>query len=155
MRQIVLTAIAGTARPRGIRLQAAGRHLLPALRKPVFLAPESVRFSEAVAVVYRDSTGKPVDGALIGISDAGPVRLSLVDAERGINTDDEPSWIAFGLNMSIGKLIVRQGDQDRVLPWSIIDLSRNKTEVDMPTPGRVAARDAFLTLLADTGARAH
>lgn len=151
MQQIVLTALADTARPHGLLLcrQEAGKRLRPGLAKPIFLAPSSIRLTEAVAVVYRDNTKqqKPIDGALIGITANGPVRLKLVDAERGIDTDDDPAWIAFGLNMSIGKLVVRQGETDRVLPWSIIDLSSTRRQVDAPTPARIAARDAFFAML--------
>jgi hypothetical protein len=152
MRHVTLQALPGTAFEHGL-----SRHfpadivhpsLTPDLVKPVFQLPGDLELVEAVAVAYRDISGKSVDGGFFGYSPEGEVvRMALVDAQRGINTDADPAWVAFGLNMSVGKLLVRGDDGVRELPWSIVDFGLHRpTDTERnPTPARLAVRAAFLS----------
>ncbi|QMI49779.1 hypothetical protein [Burkholderia sp. MBR-1] len=151
IREIALPAISATAMEHGLLNQLPPDVCHPSLTskllKPVFRAPDGLFLAEAVAVVYRDASGSPVDGGFFGYTTDGEViRIALVDTERGINTDDDPKWTAFGLTMSLGKLLVQQSDGIRELQWSIVDfgLHQPNNAEHCPTPARMAVRAAFV-----------
>lgn len=150
MRYLVLHAIQGTAIAHGlpgqVPVDVCHPSLTPRHTKPVFRLPGGEDLAEAVAVVYRDADGKPIDGGFFGYLPSGEVvRIALVDAEHGVNTDYDPAWVAFGLTMSLGKLLVQGPSDVYELPWSIVDFGLhqpNRAE-HCPTPARVAVRKAF------------
>jgi len=112
---------------------------------PVFEAPAGTQITEAVAVALRSEAGLPIDGGLFGVSPDGEViKLVLRDRERGIDTDSDPAWTAFGMVMSIGKLLVRAaGERVMEVEWSIADIRADGADVMAPTPARQAVVSAF------------
>lgn len=150
METISLKAIAGTAMAHGLHDQfptdLVHDVFTPTKTAPVFDAPAGVSIAEAVAVVWRDSKGRPVDGGFFGITNRGVCALTLIDTTHDIDTSRDPHWVAFGLTMIVGKLMVRQADGIQELPWSIIDMGEDRHDrgISNPTPARVTVRDAFL-----------
>lgn len=104
------------------------------------------RIGEAVAVTLRDGGGEPVHGGLFHLSPDGVVeKLVLIDSERGIDTDADSAWTAFGLTMTVGKLLVKNDNGTHEMEWSIIDLMASApcADIPAPTPARLAVRDAY------------
>lgn len=150
MRKERLQAMSGTTIEHDLckHLPAEIRHptLTPELTMPVFVLPKGLVLTEAVAITYRDADEKPIDGGLFGVaSDGEVVQIALVDAQHGVDTDEDPAWVAFGLTMSIGKLMVCGDNGTEDLPWSIVDFGHNtfNDSVCLPTPGRVAVHAAY------------
>ncbi|MFC4236122.1 hypothetical protein ACFOY8_12915 [Thalassospira xianhensis] len=128
MKTLELIAFADTAMERDLTEEEAkgvGRSFLtPRLTLPVFKAPKGEAFSKAVAIVYRDDQKNVVHGGLIGMGDEGVFyKLVLIDDTRGINTEADPAWTAFGMNMSLGKLLVQFETGTKEIPWSIAEMS--------------------------------
>lgn len=146
----VLKAVPGTAMSHRLHESlgpdVAHPRLTPSLTKPVFQAPPGLSIDEPVAVAFRDGDRKPVHGGLYGITPDGVVKLVLVDEARGVDTDANPAWTAFGLNMSLGKLLVRTEAGTVDVPWSIVDFGMHEKDADLrnPTEGRLAVRDAYI-----------
>lgn len=161
MRYQILRAMAETAMAHQLTssVPVAGRvsSLTPELTLPVFSLPAGLKLVEAVAVTYRDLNGKPVDGGLFGVTaTAEVVRLALVDTERGVNTDRDPAWVAIGMSMTVGKLMVKGDDAAYELPWSIVDCGERNPRDGMATdsPARRAVREAVLAALPNEVGRA-
>lgn len=126
--------------------------LTPALTMPVFDLPKKLALTEAVAVNFRDASGKTIGGGLFGVTPEGEVvEISLVDSEHDVNTDDDPAHIALGLVMTVGKLMVRGDSGTNELPWSIVDFGVSTMEdpVLRPTAGRLAVHAAYRARLVE------
>lgn len=153
MRKEILHAIPGTTMEHDLtkhypHVRAAA--LTPELTMPVFELPKGLALTEAVAVTYRDASEKPIDGGLFGVTPEGEIiDIALVDREHDVNTDDDPAHIAFGLVMTIGKLMVRGETGTCELPWSIVDFGCNNLDslILRPTPSRLAVHAAFCAKL--------
>lgn len=126
MRHIVLNAIPGTAMAHGLHAlgpEIAHPNLTPGLTKPVFTGEGIDDVAVAVAVVYRNEQSKPAHGGFFGYTGKEVVRLTLRD--KGIDTDENPAWTAFGLLLAPGPLLVKGDGQARKLEWSIVDFGAN------------------------------
>jgi hypothetical protein len=124
-REHALHAIPGTSMAHGLHAQFGAdvchSQLTPACTLPVFYVPDDVELTEAVAVVFRDYSGKPVHGGLYALDRGDVVKLRLVDQDKGVDTGCEPAWTAFGMVISVGALLVKGCGLTQELPWSIID----------------------------------
>lgn len=147
MRKEPLYAIPGTSIEQDLHNPHARTAILtPGLTMPVFALPKGLALTEAIAVTFRDESGKPVDGGLFGITPNGEVvEISLVDQQHDVNTDDDPAHIAMGLLMTIGEFTVRGENSTTELPWSVIDFGINSMDepVPRPTPSRLAVHAAY------------
>lgn len=99
--------------------EIAHPNLTPELTTPVFAREGIDDVTTAVAVVYRNEQGKPAHGGFFGFTGNEVVRLTLRD--KGIGTDENPAWTAFGLLMASGPLLVKGSGHARKLEWSIVD----------------------------------
>jgi hypothetical protein len=153
MRRLELIAISGTAMEHGLHGTVSQDIVHPALTpkatKPVFQAPAGLDVREAVAICYRNADRKPVHGALLALtSDGEVVEIVLLDPANGVDTSSDPAWITFGMNMSLGELLVK-GDRGTVtVPWSIDDFGTTDLALYHQTQVRLALREAYLTHVA-------
>ena len=154
LRTVILNAVAATS------LDVPNQHLglFAQATLPVFSTPEPLGIEEGVAIVYRNTDGLPIHGGFFSVTAENEVvKLVLVDSENKVNTDDNPAWTAFGMMLSIGKLLVRDGGFSRELPWSIVDLyaAKPNEELHAPSEVRLRVRDAYLGQIVPMIASVH
>lgn len=116
---------------------------------PVFQAEagkEHLRFTELVAVTYRDQAGVPVNGGLFTVAEDTVLSLALISPDGSIDTSKEPQHVAFGLCMLEGPVVFRQGSEDVMMELSFIDLNEGVADgpIANPTPTRKRIQQQFL-----------
>ncbi|WP_044275854.1 hypothetical protein [Burkholderia gladioli] len=136
----------GTSAPSIVRLDAAtGREFGDV---PTFVDPIGLDLSAAYAVVLRDAAGLPIHGGFFGIGRNGIVQLRLTDRKRGIDTDRNPAWAAFGIELAFGArhgLRVQDASGIRLIPWIIDDTAINRLErFNTPSALRADVRRAYV-----------
>lgn len=116
---------------------------------PVFQAEadkEHLRFTELVAVTYRDQNGVPMSGGLFTVADDAVLSVALKSPDGSIDTSKEPEHVAFGLCMLEGPVVFRQGREDVMMELSFIDLTEGaaNSPIANPTPARKHIHQHFL-----------